>query len=89
MNEPFVPIEDLAKHFTVSVSTVRAWVRQGLIPKDTYIKVGATYRFCVSKVVEALTTVPKPEADKPEPQPAPAENEPVQLELDLNPDKDI
>lgn len=89
MSEPFVPIEDLAKHFTVSVSTVRAWVRQGLIPKDTYIKVGNTYRFCVSKVVSALTATPKDEPQEPAPTPAPAEELPVQLELDFNPDKDI
>jgi hypothetical protein len=91
MTEPFVPIEDLAKHFTVSVSTVRAWVRQGLIPKDTYIKVGNTYRFNVSKVVASLTAAPKDE-------PAPVtdtsaleaeQNAPVQLELDFSPDKDI
>ena len=25
----FVPIEKVARHFTVSVSTIRAWVRQG------------------------------------------------------------
>jgi hypothetical protein len=87
MTEPFVPIEDLAKHFTVSISTVRAWVRQGLIPKETYIKVGNTYRFSVSKVVEALTSAPKDEPEKVEPPEEP--NTPVQLELDLNPDKDI
>lgn len=88
MTEPFVPIEDLAKHFTVSISTVRAWVRQGLIPKETYIKVGNTYRFSVSKVVDALTSAPKDEPEKVE---AAVEepNIPVQLELDLNPDKDI
>jgi hypothetical protein len=88
MTEPFVPIEDLAKHFTVSISTVRAWVRQGLIPKETYIKVGNTYRFNVSKVVEALTSAPKPEPEKIEPKPE-EPDAPVQLELDLNPDKDI
>ena len=38
-SEPFVPIEDLAKHFNVSISTVRAWIRQEHIPKDTYIKI--------------------------------------------------
>lgn len=90
MNEPFVPIEDLAKHFTVSVSTIRAWVRQGLIPKDTYIKVAGTYRFSVSKVVAALTSAPKDEPPvtvTPAPVAGPA---PVQLELDFtNPDKDI
>lgn len=85
--EPYVPIEELAKHFTVSVSTVRAWVRQDLIPKHTYIKVGNTYRFCVSKVVAALTV---PETVQESPAPAPAEADtPVQLELDFNnPDED-
>jgi transposase-like protein len=89
--EPFVPIEDLAKHFTVSVSTVRAWVRQDLIPKHTYVKVGNTYRFCVSKVVEALTApAPAPETVQEAPPEAPAEDDtPVQLELDFNnPDED-
>ena len=55
MSEPFVPIEDVAKYFSVSISTIRAWVRQNQIPKDTYIKVGNTYRFCVDDVANALT----------------------------------
>jgi excisionase family DNA binding protein len=55
MNGPFVPIEDLSKHFSVSVSTIRAWVRQGHIPKNTYIKVGNTYRFSIADVSSALT----------------------------------
>jgi len=55
MNEPFVPIEDVANHFSVSISTVRAWVRQEHIPKDTYIKIGNTYRFRVGDVSNALT----------------------------------
>lgn len=62
MTGPFVPIEDLAKHFSVSISTIRAWVRQGHIPKDTYIKVGNTYRFAIDNVSMALT---KKDADKP------------------------
>ena len=57
MNEPFVPIEDVAKHFSVSVSTVRAWVRQKHIPKGTYVKIGNTYRFRVGDVATALTKV--------------------------------
>lgn len=89
MSEPFVPIEDLAKHFTVSVSTVRAWVRQGLIPKETYIKVGNTYRFNVSNVVAALTAAPKDDTKEPEPEVVPEPEAPVQLELDLNPDSDV
>ena len=55
MNGPFVPIEDVANHFSVSVSTIRGWVRKGHIPKDTYIKVGNTYRFAIDKVASALT----------------------------------
>lgn len=55
MTEPFVQIEDLAKHFAVSISTIRAWVRQGHIPKATYIKIGNTYRFNKTAVSDALT----------------------------------
>lgn len=87
MTEPYVPIEEVAKHFTVSISTVRAWVRQGLIPPDTYIKIGNTYRFSIPKIVDAVTPKPKEEPAKVEPPDEP--NAPVQLELDLNPDRDI
>jgi hypothetical protein len=52
--EKFVPIEDLANHFSVSVSTIRSWVRQEHIPKSTYLKVGSTYRFSITKVADAL-----------------------------------
>lgn len=89
--EPLVPIEDVAKHFTVSVSTIRAWLRQGLIPQNSYIKVGSTYRFSIPKMVEGLVAQQKDDV-----QPAPvtpsapkAETTPVQFELDFNPDKDI
>lgn len=87
MSEPFVPIEDLAKQFTVSVSTVRAWVRQGYIPKDTYLKIGNTYRFNVSKVVDALSSTPKDEPKEPK---AVDPHAPVQLELAFNdPNEDM
>jgi excisionase family DNA binding protein len=62
--QPFVPIEDVARHFSVSVSTIRAWVRQGHIPKDTYVKIGNTYRFNVRDVSDALTHNNK-ESDQP------------------------
>lgn len=52
---PFVFIDDVAKHFSVSVSTARAWVRNGNIPKGTYVKIGHTYRFNLPLVVDALT----------------------------------
>ncbi len=50
----FVGIEDVAKHFNVSVSTARAWVRQKEIPENTYVKIGKTYRFKLDAVLEAL-----------------------------------
>ena len=97
MDIQLVPIEDLAKHFMVSVSTVRAWVRQGLIPDETYIKVGGTYRFCIPKVVKHFMEMPK--TDKSDltdadnsvgSSTAPEEEDtPVQLELDFTPDQDI
>ena len=53
-DEPYVPIDDLAKHFAVSVSTVRALVRNNTVP---HLKVGGVYRFKVSKVEEALRAI--------------------------------
>jgi len=80
MAEPFVPIENLAKHFAVSISTIRAWVRQGHIPKTTYIKIGNTYRFNKTSATEALT---KSAQDVDE---GPIEE---QLEFDFNADEDV
>jgi hypothetical protein len=102
---PFVPIEECAKHFTVSVSTIRSWIRQGFIPKDTYLKVGLTYRFDLAAIIKALSANPDDEL-----QDVPVEvavavavagavvagaveevaiKEPVQLELNFNPDEDL
>lgn len=81
MAEPFVPIEDVAKHFAVSISTIRAWLRQGHIPKHTYVKIGNTYRFKLPAVDEALTTKAKKEAH--------AVSTETQLEFDLDADKDV
>ena len=55
MNGPYVPIEELAKHFSVSISTIRGWVRKNHIPEHTYIRAGNTYRFSVEDVIEALS----------------------------------
>ena len=52
---PYVPIAELAKHLSVSVSTIRGWVRNKHIPEDTYVKIGKTHRFRLSDVTEALT----------------------------------
>lgn len=85
MTQPFVPIEDLAKHFAVSISTIRAWVRQGHIPKSTYIKIGNTYRFNMTAVVAALTT----EAEEVAHNELPATPAEVQLSFNFNADDDV
>ena len=79
----FVSIEDLARHFTVSVSTARAWVRQGEIPKNTYVKIGKTYRFKLDAVVAALLGN---QAEKEEPHSSPA---PVEEILESFEDEDF
>ena len=65
---PLVTIEGVAEHFVVSVATVRTWLRNGTVPRDTYLKVGNTYRFDLPKLADALVNAPKKS---------------VQLELDL------
>jgi len=52
--EALVPIDEAAKHFSVSTSTIRVWMRKNRIPKHTYIKLGSTYRFKLSAMEEAL-----------------------------------
>lgn len=89
MNTPFVPIEEVAKHFSVGVATVRAWVRQGLIPAETYIKIGNTYRFCVPMIVNALTANNHRREENLLESGEDDGKIPVQLELDFNnPDED-
>jgi excisionase family DNA binding protein len=82
MSVPYVPIEQVAKHFTVSLSTIRAWVRQGKIPSNTYIKVGNTYRFRVADVENALVGSPNEASSFDE-----ELGEFEQLELDLDNDE--
>lgn len=61
--ESYVPIPEVADHFSVSISTVRAWIRTNKIPKSTYIKVGTTYRFKISGIENALTASDEPAAE--------------------------
>jgi hypothetical protein len=56
---PLVTIEGVAEHFVVSVATVRTWLRNGTVPRDTYLKVGNTYRFDLPKLADALVNAPK------------------------------
>jgi len=85
----YVPIEKVANHLCVTVHTIRSWVRQGNIPRNTYVKVGNTYRFSLQEVIAALTTNdgnmedPVPETPGTE-----QDNQPVQLELNFDVDQD-
>ena len=64
MTDKYLPIEDLADHLSVTVSTIRGWVKQGHIPSDCYIKVGAkTYRFEIPAVVDALKKGSEPKEE--------------------------
>ena len=84
MNE-LITIDDLAKRLSVSISTVRSWVRQGFIPKDTYVQVAKTYRFDSDRVIEALKA-----RNKSEPVPADmVKTEQLELDLVVHPDKDL
>ena len=67
--EQYVPIEKVAKHFSVSISTIRAWIRQGKIPKPTFMKLGTTYRFKLSAVEAALVGADSDDSDDEEKQP--------------------
>ena len=72
----FVPIEDLARTLTVSVTTVRSWVRTGLIPGDTYVKIGNTYRFDKDAIINHFK--PQKSVSEPDPLPPPS---PPKVEL--------
>lgn len=61
MTAKFVTIDKVAKHFSVSVSTIRSWIRNGYIPPHTYIKPSNTYRFNIEAVEAALTEGEKDE----------------------------
>jgi excisionase family DNA binding protein len=86
MTATLVPIEDLARTLTVSVTTVRSWVRTGLIPGDRYVKIGNTYRFDKEAIIDhfrpkKLVTEAVPLPPTPEPQ---AEPEMKQLEFNFD-----
>ena len=51
----YVTINAVAKKFDVSISTVRVWLRKSLIPRNTYIKIGNTYRFKLDEIEKSLT----------------------------------
>lgn len=47
LSEPWVNLEDVATHLSVSKDTIRNWIRGGLLPA---YKVGKMYKFKLSEV---------------------------------------
>ena len=64
MRPELVSIDDLAKTLAVSVSTIRTWLKDGAIPRQTYIRVGNTYRFELEEVISALKQTSTRENEK-------------------------
>ena len=50
----YVPLGTLAEKLSLAEITLRNWLREGKIPKHTYIKVGNTYRFNFEAVEKEL-----------------------------------
>ncbi|WP_311777488.1 helix-turn-helix domain-containing protein [Trueperella abortisuis] len=46
-NEPWVNLEQVADHLTVSKDTIRNWIREGFLPA---YRVGKMYKFKLSEV---------------------------------------
>ena len=84
----FVTIDDVAKHLKVSVSTVRAWVRQGHISQNAYLKLGNTYRFNLERVVACLLPTDAPQQPEVKQDVAEVLQQPLQTALDLSFDAD-
>ena len=54
MTPALVSIREVAQHFMVSERLIRNWMKQGRIPKNTYIHIGQTYRYDLNAVSQAL-----------------------------------
>ena len=63
MESKYVSSTELAKHFAVSVPTVRQWMRQKKIPPNMYVKVGTAYRFLLEDIEQFFFTLNARRAD--------------------------
>lgn len=78
MSSVYVTKKEFADHFVVAPTTVEGWVKKGLFPPGTVVKVGRTFRFKLQEIEahfqnEALRMA----------QEEPEEGAPEQLELPL------
>lgn len=76
--QSLLTIEELADFLKVSKATIRAWVRNGTMPKDCYIRAGSrTYRFDKDEVRKAFAPEPDEQEDDA------SSDAPEQLEFDF------
>ena len=47
-------VQEVAKFFDISESTVRLWVKKGLIDRSCYVKADTTYRFDIPAIEKHL-----------------------------------
>jgi|TARA_B110000977_G_C10740438_1_gene362798 hypothetical protein len=81
MEPLYVPVDKVAKHFSVSIATMRSWVGKGRISSDAYINVDGLYRYNIAKVEASLLGDVATEVDELTP-----DTVYEQLELDLDDD---
>ncbi len=55
MSGPYVPVQEVAKHFNVHEQSIRLWRDNGHIPRNTYIQAGSTYRYNLEAIIQHLT----------------------------------
>ena len=59
MSNKFVPVGEVADRLSVSIHTVRQWLRKGIIPSDLYMKIGNTYRYDLQGIEKAFLSTNK------------------------------
>ena len=64
MADKYVPAEEVADVFSMTVHAVRGWRRKGTIPDSLFIKVGGHYRYDLEGIVGHFRGVTADEADK-------------------------
>jgi excisionase family DNA binding protein len=79
-DDKYVTIQEVADHYLVSISTIRAWIRTKTLPQEAYLRVGNTYRFKIPVVDEYLRKANSARFDK---------KMEEQKELFNNPDQDL
>lgn len=91
MEQHYVTIQGVADFFQVSVPTVRGWVKKGVIPPSSYLKISGTYRFRLDEVEMSLRgrSIPQDATPLEKEVAVAAVSDPRQLELNFNPDEDI